>query len=310
MLEYLKPEHDGYKTYRGLLATFILGLGAVFVLAVSEGGFAPRQDVPELRLAAYTMPREAYMKILPQFATFWRERTGQHIYIEESYRGSGEQARALVDGDEVDVAALSLEADMETLVSSRLVSNSWKAGPRDSMVSHSVIVMGVRPGNPHRISGWKDLVRKELKILSPNPATSGLGRWNLLALYGAASRGRIPGVSTEEEVEGFVGEVRANFHDPSADAVASLSRFESGEGDVILTYEQTLLSAIKAGADYEIVVPDSTVLVENPVAVVDRYVDRRGTREVAEAFVAFLFTTQAQELFAQSGFRTLDPRIA
>jgi sulfate transport system substrate-binding protein len=218
----------------------------------------------------------------------------------------------VVEGFEADIVALSLEADVTRIEEAGLITHDWRSGPAGGMVSTSVVVFGVRPGNPLNIQDWADLARPEVELLTPNPKTSGGAMWNILALYGAAERGQIEGVPAGDEAaaQAFMRAVLANVEVMDKGARESITNFEQGVGNVIITYENEILVGQAAGADYEMVIPHSTILIENPVAVVDTYVDRHGSREVAEAFVDFLFTVEAQRVFADHGLRSVDASVA
>lgn len=274
----------------------------------AEGGKPP----VKLILGAYTTPREAYGRLVPLFAAQWKEKTGQEVTFEESYQGSGAQSRAIVEGFEADVAALSLEADINRIVKAGLITHDWKTAPHQGMVSTSLVVFAVRKGNPNGIRDWADLATPGVEILTPNPRTSGGAMWNILALYGAALRGYVEGVPAGDEAAAteFLKAVFRNVTVMDKGARESITNFENGVGDVAITYENEVRVGQKSGQDYELVFPRSTLLIENPVAVVDTYVDKHGTREAAEAFVNFLFTPEAQEIFAEYGLRSVDAEVA
>ncbi len=265
-----------------------------------------------LILGAYTTPREAYGEIIPLFAAQWKEKTGQEVTFEESYLGSGAQARAINEGFEADVAALSLDGDIKKIADAGLITHDWHTSPNSGMVSTSVVVFAVRAGNPKNIQDWADLAQPGLEILTPDPATSGGAQWNILSLYGAAIRGHVDGVPAGDEAAAteFLKSVLANVVVFDKGARESITNFENGVGDLAITYENEVLVGQQAGQDYDYVIPSSSILIENPVAVVDTYADKHGTREVAEAFVAFLFTKEAQEIYAAHGLRSLDPEVA
>ena len=265
----------------------------------------------KLTLAAYTTPREAYGEIIPLFQTYWKEKTGQTVTFEESYLGSGAQSRAVVEGFEADVVALSLEADVIRIEKAGLITNDWRSNPYGGIVSTSVVAFAVREGNPKNIQDWADLAQPDLEILTPNPKTSGGAMWNVLALYGAAQRGNVDGFTADETgAQDFLLNVLQNVSIMDKGARESITTFEKGVGDVAITYENEVLVGQKAGINYELVLPSSTIQIDNPAAVVDTYVDKHGTREVAEAFVDFLFTKEAQEIFAKHGLRSPDPEVA
>ena len=277
---------------------------------------APASDSAQksatLILGAYTTPREAYGKLIPIFQQQWKAKTGQDIAFEESYLGSGAQSRAIVEGFEADVAALSLEADVNRIEKAGLITHDWKAGPTKGIVSDSVVVFAVRPGNPKGIKDWADLAKPGVQILTPNPKTSGGAMWNILALYGAAKRGFVEGVPANDDAAAmaFLTSVFKNVTVMDKGARESITNFEKGVGDVAITYENEVLVGQQGGQDYEMVIPRSTILIENPLAVVDGYAEKHGTREVADAFVNFLLTKEAQEIFAQYGLRSIDPEVA
>jgi sulfate transport system substrate-binding protein len=265
-----------------------------------------------LILGGYTTPREAYAKIIPLFQAQWKEKTGQDVTFEESYLGSGAQSRAIVEGFEADIAALSLEADITRIEDAGLITHDWHSVPHNGMVSTSVVAFAVRPGNPKNIKDWADLAQPGVEILTPNPKTSGGAMWNILALYGAAKRGFVEGVPADDDAaaQAFLLDVLNNVIVMDKGARESITNFEQGVGDVAITYENEVLVGQKGGQEYEMVIPRSSILIENPVAVVDTYVDKHGTREAAEAFVDFLFTRQAQDVFAEFGLRAVDEETA
>ena len=265
----------------------------------------------KLTLGAYTTPREAYSEIIPLFQKYWKDKTGQTVTFEESYQGSGAQSRAIVEGFEADIAALSLEADINRIEKAGLITHDWRTEPFGGMVSTSVVAFAVREGNPKNIRDWSDLVQPDLEILTPNPKTSGGAMWNILALYGAAKRGHVAGYSADDDgAQKFLLDVLHNVTVMDKGARESITNFEKGIGDVAITYENEVLVGRQAGQNYELVLPSSTIRIDNPVAVVDTYVDKHGTREVAEAFVDFLFTREAQEIFAKYGLRSPDAEVA
>jgi sulfate transport system substrate-binding protein len=265
----------------------------------------------KLTLGAYTTPREAYAEIIPAFQAYWKEKTGQTVTFEESYQGSGAQSRAVVEGFEADVVALSLEADITRIENAGLITHDWRSEPYSGIVSTSVVALAVNQGNPKNIHDWKDLLQPDLEILTPNPKTSGGAMWNILALYGAAKRGKVEGFTGDDAgAQDFLLSVLKNVSVMDKGARESITNFEKGVGDVAITYENEVLVGQQAGVNYELVLPSSTIRIDNPVAVVDTYVDKHGTREVAEAFVDFLFTKEAQEIFAKHGLRSPDPEVA
>jgi sulfate transport system substrate-binding protein len=266
----------------------------------------------KLILGAYTTPREAYGELIPIFESQWKEKKGQEVTFEESYLGSGAQSRAIIEGFEADITALSLDGDVQKIADAGLITHDWHTLPHNGMVSTSIVAFAVRKGNPKNIHDWADLAQPGLEILTPDPKTSGGARWNILALYGAALRGKVNGVPANDEAAAtdFLKSVLKNVTVFDKGARESITNFEAGTGDVAITYENEVLVGKQAGQDYELVIPTSTILIENPVSVVDTYVDKHGTRGVAEAFVNFLFTKEAQQVFAKHGLRSPDPDVA
>lgn len=299
--------------WRPLIARPLLLLSLGVACSGANKDAAPAK-AGTLTLGAYTTPREAYgQDILPAFAAEWHATSGQTITFEESYLGSGAQARAIASGFEADVAALSLEPDLETLTKAGLLTHDWRQGATGGMVSRSVVVIAVRPGNPKQIHDWADLRKPGLQVLTPNPRTSGGAMWNVAAIYGAALRGAAdPKIAAGDSAgaEGLLRGVLANVSIMDKGARESMLTFENGVGDAAITYENEVLTARQSGKSMDYVIPRSTILIENPVAVVDRYVDKRGTRQAAEAFVAFLTTPGVQRMFAKHGFRPVDDSIA
>jgi len=291
----------------------------IAVLLTGCAGNGPSAEEPaaagdevKLTLAAYTTPREAYGEILPLFQKYWKEKTGQTVTFEESYLGSGAQSRAVVEGFEADIVALSLEADVTRIVEAGLITHDWKAAHNDGIVTTSVVAFAVRKGNPLGIQDWDDLLGEEIEMLTPNPRTSGGAMWNLLALYGALLRGQVEGVpaddpaAAQEFVQGFLRRIKVM----DKGARESITSFESGIGNVAITYENEILVARQQGQEYDMVIPRSTILIQNPVAVVDVYAQKHGTLEAAQGFVDFLFTPEAQEVFARYGLRSINPGVA
>lgn len=299
-----------------LLFLALLMAGASLSACGGDAGqpAAPDASAPAatLILGAYTTPREAYGELIPLFRQQWQKQTGQDVIFEESYLGSGAQSRAIVEGFEADVTALSLAADVTRIQQAGLITHDWQEGPTRGMVSDSIVVFAVRKGNPLGIQDWADLARPGVQILTPNPKTSGGAMWNVLALIGAARRGYVEGVPADDEAAAaeFLKAVLRNVTVMDKGARESITNFEKGVGDVAITYENEVLVAQLQGEDYDLVIPRSTIRIENPIAVIDAHVDKHGTRPVAEAFVQFLLSQPAQEIFARYGLRSVDPAVA
>lgn len=264
-----------------------------------------------LVIGAYSVAKDAVGELLPKFQAEWKAKTGQTVHFQESYEASGTQARAIVGGFEADVALLAMESDIDKLVKADLVSSNWKQAPNDGMITRSIVVLGTRAGNPLGIRDFEDLTKPGVKVLYPNPKTSGGAQWDINAIYGA-------GLKLSEEEQGkkdpavakaFLEKVHENVESLDKSGRSSMAAFEYGVGDVIVTYENELLARIAKGVNYDIVVPKNTILIENPAVVVDKYADKHGNRELAEAFIAYLRTPEAQRIFAKHGFRSVDPEV-
>jgi sulfate/thiosulfate-binding protein len=265
-------------------------------------------ELPTISFAAYSTPREAYGKIISAFKAAWKdEHNDQEIIFQESYDGSTLQASRVVSGYEADVVALSLGPDVDQIADAGLITHDWTQETDGGMVTTSVVVFDVRPGNPLGIEDWNDLAKPGVEVLTPDPASSGGARWNLVSAWGSALHG-YGGVTKDDEagattlMQGVLGNVLA--YDSSARK--SIQNFEDGNGDVAITYENEVLTAQAAGKEDEAVYPPSSVLIENPVTVVDQNVDKHCVREVAEAFVEYLHSDEAKEIFADAGYRSTD----
>jgi sulfate transport system substrate-binding protein len=261
--------------------------------------------------SSFTTAREAYEKqILPAFRAAWRKSHGIEVEFQESYGASRNQADAIAAGFEADVAALSLAEDLDRLVAAGRILHDWRSGPNGGIVSRSVVALAVPKGNPKGIRRWTDLAGEGLRIVTPDPRTSGGGRWNLCAVYGAALRGHAQGAAGDAvAAERFLGRVYANVIARDQDARSSFRVFEDGGADVAITSESEIRRSRMFGHECEAVILDSTLRMENGASWIDASVDRHGCREVAEGFVAFLATTEAQKAFASYGLRPVDETV-
>jgi len=260
---------------------------------------------------SYDPTRELYRDINRAFIAAWQKKAGQRITINQSHGGSGAQARAVLDGLQADVVTLALAADIDALAKRGLLAVDWQAKlPDNSAPTTSTIVLLVRKGNPKGIHDWPDLVRQDVSVITPNPKTSGGARWNFLA---ALAWARAQPNATDGSVEEFM---RLLFrHVPVLDTGArgaTNSFVQRGIGDVLIAWEnEAWLARKEIGADeFSIVYPSMSILAEPPVAVVDSVVDRKGTRAVAEAYLQFLYTKEAQEIVAKNYYRPRDPTVA
>src|SRR6266542_861843 len=218
------------KTLIALIAMSLLAACGGPATATSPDG----KDPVKLILGAYTTPREAYGELIPLFAAQWKEKNGQEVTFEESYLGSGAQARAINEGFEADVAALSLDGDIKKIADAGLITHDWHIPPYKGMVTTSVVAFAVRKGNPRNIHDWADLAQPGLEILTPDPKTSGGAQWNILALFGAAMRGKVEGVPANDEKAAidFLKSVLKNVTAFDKGARESITNFETGVGDV------------------------------------------------------------------------------
>ncbi|MFO0952034.1 MAG: sulfate ABC transporter substrate-binding protein [Isosphaeraceae bacterium] len=263
-----------------------------------------------LTIGAYSVVREAFHEgVLPAFAAEWKRKTGRTVRFEESYNASGAQSRAIAGGFDADVAVLSLEGDVDRLVKANLVSKNWNKGPGRGLITRSLVVIGVRDGNPRGIADWEDLSREGVDVLYPDPKTSGGARWNINAIYGAGllkDRKR-PDPNAAREL---LSRVQTRVVNMDASGRQSMATFQRGTGDAIVTYEnELLLQRRMTGDPAPYVVPEATLLIEGPAAVVDASVKRHNNRELAEAFLAFLRGPEAQKILSDYGFRPLDPKL-
>lgn len=267
-----------------------------------------KKDV-ELTLVAYAIPKPAHDAIIPKFVEKWKaEHGGQNVTFKQSYAGSGTQTRAIIDGLEADITHLALAADTDKLVKAGFVSADWdKKVPNNGIVAKSVVAIVTREGNPKQIKTFTDLTRNDVKWVTANPKTSGGARWNFLALWDFGLKTTKDEAKTKE----FVTNAFKNVAVLAKDARESTDSFaKQGQGDALLNYENEIILAQSKGEKIEYVVPDINVSIDTPVAVVDKNVDKHGTRAVAEAFVQYLFTPEAQAEFVKLGYRPLDADTA
>lgn len=280
----------------------------------SAGGTAAatKREVKLLNVS-YDPTRELYAEINEAFAKDWLAKTGQKVTVEQSHGGSGKQARAVIDGLEADVVTLALAYDVDAIAKAGFISADWATRLPDHAAPYtSTIVFLVRKGNPKGIHEWTDLVRPGVEVITPNPKTSGGARWNYLAAWGVA-RGKDGGEAAEASARAFVKDLYQHVPVLDSGARGATTTFvERGIGDVLLAWEnEAYLAVEKLGQDkVEIVVPKQSILAEPPVAVVDRVVDKRGTREVATAYLAFLASPRGQQIAAKHYYRPRDPAAA
>jgi sulfate/thiosulfate transport system substrate-binding protein len=278
----------------------MLALAAAALLALlAAAGCGGQQGSDKLTLVAYSTPKDAYSEIIPAF----KETTaGSGTSFDESYAASGAQERAVEGGLLADVVALSLEPDMTKLEKAGFLVSNWNKGRYHGLVTDSVVVFMTRKGNPKKIRNWDDLVKPGVDVISPNPFTSGGGKWNISAAYGAQiEKGR-----SQQQALDYVSKLFKNVSVLDKSARNALQTFTSGKGDVLIAYENEAITAQQKGEKVDFVRPDQTILVENPAAVATK-TTREGKR--AKAFVDFLTTDRAQKIFAAKGYRPVVKKL-
>jgi len=265
----------------------------------------------ELLNVSYDPTREFYKEFNQEFAKHWKKEKGEELVINQSHGGSGSQGRSIIDGIEADVATLALAYDIDAISEARdLLPQDWqKRLPENSTPYTSTIVFLVRKGNPKQISDWDDLVKKDVSVVTPNPKTSGGARWNYLAAWSYAKQ-KYNG--DEAKVKDYMKKLFSNVAALDSGARGATTSFvERGLGDVLIAWEnEAILSLNELGKDkFEIVAPSISILAEPPVAVIDKNVDKKGTREVAEAYLKYLYTETGQELAAKNYYRPRDKDV-
>ncbi|MES1021615.1 sulfate ABC transporter substrate-binding protein [Gloeocapsa sp. BRSZ] len=301
-------------SWKKFVSLFLVGVGLSVGMAScaggnqTAGGGANGGGNVELTLVSYAVTRAAYEKIIPQFTQQWQQEHNQTVSFNQSYGGSGSQTRAVIDGLEADIVALALALDTERIEQAGLIQPGWETeAPNNAIVHKSVAALVTRDGNPKGVQNWTDLARDDVSVITANPKTSGGARWNFLALWGSVTQ---TGGNDDQALE-LTRNVYQNAPVLPRDArEASDVFFKQGQGDVLINYENEMILAGLNNQNLPYVVPQVNISIDNPVAVVDTNVDKHGTREVAEAFVQFLFTPEAQREFARVGFRPVDPTVA
>jgi sulfate/thiosulfate transport system substrate-binding protein len=254
----------------------------------------------KLSLVAYSTPKEAYGELIPAFN---KTAAGKGVSFTQSYGASGDQSRAVAAGLPADIVAFSLAPDIDKLVEPGIVDSNWTSqlAKTDGFVTNSVVVLAVRKGNPKNIHGWEDIVKPGVEVITPNPFTSGGAKWNLMAAYGSQiAQGKSP-----QEGLDFLHKVLANTAVQDKSAREALQTFAGGKGDVLISYENEAITAQKAGIDLDYVIPDQTILIQNPAAVTK---DSKNP-DKAKAFLEWLITPEAQKIYASKGYRSVLPDL-
>jgi sulfate transport system substrate-binding protein len=286
--------------FMGLLASLALALAA---------GSAQAQAPVSLLNVSYDPTRELYAEFNQAFAKHWKANTGQNVSIRQSHGGSGKQARSVIDGNDADVVTLALAGDLDALhANGKLIPKDWqKRLPHNSAPYTSTIVLVVRAGNPKGIKDWDDLVRPDIKVITPNPKTSGGARWNYLAAWEFAKRQ----YGSDAKAQAFVAKLYKNV--PVLDTGArgsSVTFAQRNQGDVFISWEnEAHLLEKEFGNRVDIVYPSLSILAEPPVALVDKNVDRKGTRAVAQAYLEYLYSDEAQDLAGKHFYRPRHEKI-
>jgi sulfate/thiosulfate-binding protein len=309
------------RSFKGFVSMFLVGAILSVAIASCSGGnagnsansgagssgaspvAANNKDV-ELTLVSFAVTKAVHEAIIPKFVEQWKKDHNQNVTFKQSYGGSGSQTRAVIDGLEADVVHLALALDTQKIEKAGLIQPGWeKEVPNNGIVSKSVAALVTREGNPKGIKTWADLGTNGVKLITADPKTSGIARWNFLALWNSV----IKTGGDEAKATDFVTKVYKNVPLLTKDArEASDAFFKQGQGDALINYENEIILAQQKGEKVNYIVPDVNISIDNPIAVVDKNVDKHGTREVAEGFVKYLYSPEAQQEFAKLGFRPVD----
>ena len=290
----------GFKPTRRAAALVAAGLVSTLALAACASTDAPAASSTgsgggksvTLSLVAYSTPQAAYEKII---AAFQKTDAGKNVKFTQSYGASGDQSRAVAAGLPADYVAFSLETDMTRLVDAGLVDADWNAGPDKGMVTDSVVSLVTRKGNPKNIKTFDDLVKPGVDVITPNPFSSGAARWNIMGAYGSKTQ---TGAS-EAAATAFLAKMLGNVSVQDDSGRAALQTFTGGKGDVLISYENEAIFAQQNGQDVDYVVPDTTLLIENPAAITS---NSKHPKQ-AQAFLDFVHSDEAQKIFAENGYR-------
>ncbi len=288
-----------------LVASLLLAAGIAWSLEPT-----PARAQDSLLNVSYDVTREFYKDYNAAFARYWREKTGRSVTVRQSHGGSSKQARAVVDGLEADVISMNQASDIDILhTRAKLIPADWaKRLPNGSVPYTSTTVFLVRKGNPKKVRDWNDLVRPDVKVILPNPKTSGNGRYSYLAAWGYVLENGGDAAKARE----FVGRLLKNVPVLDGGGRGATTTFtQRGIGDVLLTFENEveLIENELGKGRFEVVVPSVSIVAENPVAVVDKVADKRGTRALAQAYLRYLYSPEGQEIVARHNFRPSDPQV-
>ncbi|MCT7983594.1 sulfate ABC transporter substrate-binding protein [Laspinema sp. A4] len=285
---------------------FFAGVSLSWAIAACTGN--PSNTNPlELTLVSYMVTPSAYQEIIPQFLDTWNREHDRKAVIRQSYGPSGTQTRTVLHGLDADVVALALALDIQQLEKVGLIEPGWEQeAPNNSIVTRSVVTIATRPNNPKGIQTWADLAKDDVKVVLANPKTSGGARWSFLALWGSVTQTG----GTPEEARAFTQKVYENAVVLSKDSREATDAFVGqDQGDVLVNYENEMILAGLNDRQLPYIVPEVNIGIENAVAIIDENVEKHGNRELAEAFLRYLFTPEAQTVFARYGFRPIDPNV-
>lgn len=289
----------------------LIGKRLLSALALSGLLFGAAADAKDVKLlnVSYDPTRELYREFNAAFSKYWKEKTGDNVVIEQSHGGSGSQARAVIDGLQADVVTLALANDVNAIVKNAgLIPEGWqKRLPHNSAPYTSTIVFLVRKGNPEGIKDWDDLIRPGIEVITPNPKTSGGAQWNYLAAWEFAKRK----YGSDEKAKEFVTKLYKNVPVLDSGARGATTTFVQREiGDVFLSWENEAFLALKefGQGKFEIVVPSLSILAEPTVSLVDKVVDKRGTREVAQAYLEYLYSDEGQDIAGRNFYRPISEK--
>jgi sulfate transport system substrate-binding protein len=271
-------------------------LASVLALSLAVAACGSSSDEGTISLVAYSTPQEAYGKIIPAFKD---TSDGKDVSFKQSYGASGDQERAVEAGLKADVVALSLAPDVDKLVKANKVDANWSKAKYDGFVTNSVVAFVVRKGNPKNIKTWDDVIKDGVEVITPNPFTSGGAKWNIMAAYGS----QIEQGKTEQQATEFLGQVLKNTPVQDKSAREALQTFVGGKGDVLLSYENEAITAQQKGEDVDYVIPDQTILIQNPIA------PTIGASDKAQAFIDFAQSDEAQKIFGEKGYRSVNKAL-
>jgi sulfate/thiosulfate-binding protein len=304
--------------FRSVAASSVFGLVAIACATTNAAtdGSSPCKPAasPIITLTAYSNVYDTYGKLISTWQSEWKDaHNDQQVQFSTSFGGSTTQAQNVVNGFPADIAALSLAPDVKLIQDAGLITHDWTQAPDNGITATSAVVFDVRPGNPKGIHNWNDLTQPGLQILTPDPAASGGARWNIVGAYGAAMRGQVPGVPANDTAaaEKLLTDIFKNVTVMDRSANDSLKNFQSGNGDVAITYEYAVLAAQHAGLSDQMVIPPSTVAIQTPVAVIDKNAEAHCVEDIANTFVTWLHSKEAKEIFTSVGYeRSVDLKAA